>query len=426
MPAIASKTLSDPACVRGKLVVASSDPKLIAAVLELCRAEGFQAFHVTDSTAAIEAAKQHRPDCLYIDAALRGVDPGKIVRILQRFGPTKCCVSILIAPESISPLRLQQMESLGALCVLQRPFNPYSIKAAFGAAIRRSCELKKIHEPPAAKTASPTRRVDGNNSLLARQVACPFHDEPVTFDRFLLRTGRILTDVSFFDLPVYKAPVGDADFVNYHLLNVAVCPRCLFATNNPEYLLDPGVKPHAHSSATRQAIISGFGERRDIAAHAGSSLFTEHRDEADAEIAYRLAIHCSETIFNCNRHTLTMELLRLGNYHLRLAYLYEQQNPANDLREAELAKALQWLKQAFTVLSGPALYKAAYQTIALAIAFGDDKTAYPYLTSLQNLRNEPGLSPEGAGALDRYIARAKSAWENREDQRLPSVQAQAA
>jgi DNA-binding response OmpR family regulator len=405
---------------RGKIVIASRDEGMISALAALVCRDGFEPVVVADATAALDAAKLHQPDCIWLDAAVRGLDVGRVVRILHRYGPTQATVPILIAPEKISPLRLQQMVGLGA-SVLERPIDGQALSGAFTAALTQAGEFRASHRPPPAKTVSPTRRVEGNSSLLARRVACPFHEEPVPFDRYLLRTGKILTDISFYDLPVYKTPVAGADFVNFHLLNVAVCPKCLFATNNPEYLIDPGVPHHGFPATTRTAVINATVERQAMAKGVSRNFFTEHRTDVDAMIAYQLAIHCGQILFNCNRHSLPVELLRLGNYHLRLAHLYELQDPADPRREIEAVKALQWLKQAFAVLEGPALFKAIYQVIALAISFGDDKGAYPYLTALQNLRNEPNLSNADLGSLDRYIARAKTAWENREDQRLPGV-----
>jgi uncharacterized protein (DUF2225 family) len=265
--------------------------------------------------------------------------------------------------------------------------------------------------------------VEGNSSLLQRRVGCPFHDKPVPFDRYILRTGKILTDISLFDLPVYKSPMAGMDFVNFHLLNIAVCPKCFFATNNPAYLIDPGADPHEHTPATRKAIIDGTPARAAMAAKLGSDFFNEHRTAADAIVAYQLAIRCGETIFACNKSSLPFELLRLGNYHLRLAHLYELQNPADERREAHLTQALEWLKQGFTVLDPPALYKATYQVVAIAIALGDDRGAYPYLARMKEMRAEPTLDRTHASMLERFAGRAINVWENRDYHRLPSVQA---
>ena len=384
---------------------------------------GFESIVVRDATTAISATKDHLPDCLWLDAGLRGLDAGKVVRILQRYAPTRCSVPIIIAPEAISPLRLNQLASLGTQAVVERPFDAHLLADAFRAALAGSSDLKSRYEAPALRSVSPTRRVESNSSLLARRVGCPFHDKPVPFERYILRTGKILTDISLVDLPVYKTPVAGTDFVNFHLLNVAVCPKCFFATNNPAYLIDPGADPHEHTAATRKAIIDDAPDRAAMAANISADFFNEHRTTADAIAAYQLAIRCGETLFACNKSTLPFELLRLGNYHLRLAHLYELENPADERREAQLVRALDWLKEGFTVLDPPSLFKATYQVIAIAISLGDDKGAYPYLARLKVLRNESTIDPTHLTMLDRYIARATTAWENREYTRLPSVQA---
>src|SRR5262249_6795193 len=124
-----------------------------------------------------------------------------------------------------------QLEASGASCVLVRPLTSDGLLKAFRQALEESHERKLQARQGEAQKRATARRVDGNNSLLVRPLECPFHETPVDVEHFVLRTGKILPDTSFFDLPVYKSPVGGADPVDYHLLGVATCPRCLFSTN---------------------------------------------------------------------------------------------------------------------------------------------------------------------------------------------------
>ena len=411
-----------PLCVRGRVLVADGSADARAALAKVFSAEGFSAVECGYGSDVVPLAKLHQPDVVFLDVDLRRADAGECVRILERFGGTRSVVVVLTCPRDIDATRLARLEATGALLVLVKPLTRDGVLQAFRQALAESHRRKQKFEAPARRRPATTRHVAGNNALLVRRLECPFHETPVAVDRFMLRTGKIQTDLSFFDLPVYKKPVGGADYVDYHLLGVAVCPRCLFASNNPACFADradrKGRAPE-HTAVTRAAIAGATGARLILAGELPDRFFTHERSLAGAILSYDLAIHSAKTLLASNRHGLPVENLRVGNYYLRLAYLHGLAGSGDDARREHFEAAFAALHFAFMVLDGPELHKSIYQLVALAIAFGDDRRAYQYLTRLVELEREPTKPREDRGSLDRYLARCRRAWEDRDDHRFP-------
>lgn len=405
-------------------MVVEASPESREAARRVFRGEGFSVVDCVSGSDVIPFAKQYQPDVIFLDVGMKRVDAGACVRVLERFADTRSVVIVLTCPRDIEATRLARLEACGALLVLVKPLTRDGLLQAFRQALDESHRRKTQFEQPARRKPAATRHVAGNNSLLVRQLRCPFHETPVPVDRFVLRTGKIQTDTSFFDLPVYTSAVAGADYVDYNLLGVAVCPRCLFASNNPAYFSDPAdhkTSPHTHTAATRAAVTAATGERLILAGTLPDDFFTDRRTPAGAALSYTLAVHSARTLLGCNRHALSVELLRLGNYHLRLADLNAPAASSDDSRAGHYSAAFDWLRQAFTVLDGAELCKTIYQLVALAIGRGEDKAAYQYLSRLVELQRTPAISPENRAALDRYLAGCRRAWEDRDMHRFPWI-----
>lgn len=413
---------SGPLCVRGRVLIAEASPEGREAVSRIFQSEGYSVIACNCGSDIIALAKQHQPDVVFLDVSLKRTDPGECVRVLERFEGTRSVVVVLMCPREIEVSRLARLEAIGALGVLVKPLTRDGLLQTFRQALAESNERKTRFESPTQRKAGVTRHVESNNSLLVRTMFCPFHETPVAVERYMLRTGKIQTDSSFFDLPVYKSAVKGADFIDYHLLGVAVCPRCLFASNNPQYFRDPENAKHdaiEHNAATRAAIPAATGARLELTGTLEPGFFTENRTLAGAIKSYELAIHCGHTLVSANRHALSLEFLRLGNYHLRLAHLHGLAGAGVAVKKAQFKAAYDWLAQGFTVLSGAELFKSVYQLVALAIASGEDKSAYQYIARLGEIERDPATTKQDRAALDRYLSRCRRAWEDRADHRLP-------
>jgi CheY-like chemotaxis protein len=412
-----------PLYVRGVVLVADSSAERRRALGKLLQGQGFGVIDCLTGPDVIPLAEAHQPDVCFIDAGMKRLDAGQCVRLLGRLEGTRSTAVIVTCPTDIAAAKLGQLEASGASCVLVRPLTSEGLLKAFRQALEEAHERKlQFRQADASRKSSMTRHVDGNNSLLARRLECPFHETPVEVEHFVLRTGKILIDTNFFDLPVYKSPIGGADYVDYHLLGVATCPRCLFATNDPDHFIDPGsrkARSSARPAGTKRAVAQATGERLQLAGELPPDFFTYHRGVTSAILSYELAIASSKTLIERDRQAHAFELLRLGNYRLRLAYLHGKLKAEDATLRSDYAAAADWLREAFTVLDGAPLYKAIYQLVALGVASGDDRAASRYLMRLSQFEREPVDATPDRPALDRYLARCRRAWQDRADHRFP-------
>ncbi len=373
----------------------------------------------------LESAKQHVPDVVFLDIELPRIEVGKIVRILNRFPDTRAAVFILLAPGGTDKLKIRKLRSLECFDIFQRPLTCARITQGVEQAVRWSRELRQMYGMEDRNAKRHTQHVNTNNSLLVREVYCPFHKAPEPLDRFILRTGRIITEANLFDLPVYTTASKGADFINYHLLNVMVCPRCLFASNDPSHFIDPGQKEDKQpqfSPPTIKAIEGSLDQREAIAGDLAEGFFTEERDIEGALKSIRLGIASSLVLNEMNKTRMNVELLRVANYHLRLAHFAEELKQEQQAIDGHLKDALDWLEKAFGLLEGAQLYKCAYQLIAACVYFGDDNNAHRFLSRLVEIERDPTrMFEEGRGMLDRFLGRAKQLWSDRNEHRSPLI-----
>ncbi len=394
------------------------------AIEQVLHQEGFAATLCGAGQDLIDTAKQQAPDLLLIDVDWP-VELASLCRILARYHATRALMTVLICPANLDRHRMEKLQALGTFAILPRPLTYARLAAACAQAMQHADLLKAQLGLTPNQAPSTTRHVEGNSSLLIHQAHCPFHDEPAPVDRYVLRAGRIETEMSFFDIPVYKAAARGADFVDFNLLSVTVCPQCLFASNDPTHFMDPAektLKPIEWTPATRNAVIGRTPVRKALAKGLTADFFTEARTPQQALVAYALAIDSASTIYECNRYAMPIELLRLANHHLRLMHLHEMlKSPVSALEENAQA-AYDWLKKAFPLLEGVGLYKTIYQLVAVALWMGEDKAAHQYMSRLVELEREATLPREQKALVERFLTRCKSAWENRDLHRGPNYQ----
>lgn len=406
----------------GRVMIALRDTRIQESIEQCLVRLGWDCAFQNSGAGLVDAIKQDLPDVVVMASDLPQVDVGSCIRIINRYPDTRSVVFILVCPMSTDRSHLERLKQLGVLQIFLPPLSSAIVAKSVVEAFQLSLQLKEKYGLKKIIRTPATRHVPGNNSLLVREITCPFHKERVPLDRYILRTGRIETETSFFDLPVYKAATRGADYIDHHLLSVAVCPVCLFASNNPAYFRDPGeksIKPVEYTPQTLAAIQADTSVRQQIAGSLPKTFFTHERSRQQAIIANKLAIHCSQQLYEHNKYTLPIEMLRLANHHLRQAMLMESLGNAPELLDVEQRAAFEWLKKSFLMLQGPALFKTIYQLVALAIWFGEDKAAFQYIARMGEILNDPATPAADKAAIERYLPRCKLAWEDRDSHRGP-------
>lgn len=265
-----------------------------------------------------------------------------------------------------------------------------------------------------------TRQVADCNSILAQGMLCPFHHGSNVIQRYMLRTGRIAGEVNFFDIPTFSSASYGVDFINFNEVCISVCPDCLFASINPEYFLTPADRKNRtqqFDDDVRAAINDGLAARQAVTGDIGDRLFTHRRGAEGAEVALHLAIGCAQTLCRVAPRRFCAELLRLGNYHLRLAEHKDRQHASQSEVAEQVSKAHEVLRDSFPVAQGQSLYKNTFQLITSSIYFGHDGDAHQYLRQLREL--EQNAAPADRTSAARYLMRSNKAWEARDLHRVP-------
>lgn len=415
------KTLS-----RRKLVLAESDSRHRAETGRYLRSIGMEVFEAGGSSDACNVIQMQSPVLVVVDVDLEG-DPARVIRAAldkRRAtieSPFKPSTKVILTCKAKTPRdKLLALAGQGVEAILVTPCRPELMIDR----LARAIELQDKPHPitsAAAAALRPVSLVQGNNSLLQQQMFCPFHEKQTVARRYALRVNHIETDPNFFDVPVYKQAIGSADFVNYHQLCVTVCPECLFASADPAHFLAPHDRRHLTRqlpSSARYAIISRAQQRREILGTPSNTFFNEHRSIEEAIKSFELANHCSATLHNAAPRQLADELVRQGNYHLRIALLREQLGQSQSLRDKHIEQASRLLKDAYPTLPEANIPRGVYQCVATSIYFGEDHEAHQYLSQLSKLSRQ-ATDPSFKQALERYLLRSARAWEDRDDHRKP-------
>jgi CheY-like chemotaxis protein len=430
-PAAAAGAMTSPARA---LVALPRDGEREAAT-RLLHLLGCDVDPVADTVSLLDAAKREPvPDLVLVDIDRPATDAVALLKVLARYPSTRTTAVVLVAPPEVDERRLAALTAASPFAILRRPLRRGPLESAVGDALARAVAARERAGALLSRPEKSSRASELNNSLLVHEVRCRFHaqagpggGEP--FERYVLRARRIETEQSVFDLPVYKSAARGADFVDYNLLAVTVCPHCLFASVDPGQFDDPaerGDRP-VYPAATAKALAAREPDRRAIAAAAGPTLFSHDRTYKDALVAYALAIDCANTIYEANKYTQQIELLRLANYHLRLRCLHETHGAPPDTTRTAAVSAADWLRKSFLYLAGAPLYRATYQLIATSIWLGDDRSAHQYLSKLDELHHKvfevpvdkwddekAAVQQAERSAVDRYRSRAQEAWADRD------------
>jgi CheY-like chemotaxis protein len=368
---------------------------------------------------------------LLLDLHFPGLDIAGCVRRLRQDPRTARLPVLVTCPPTVDRARLRDLVAAGVSGVVLKPLSVDALEQKLAPLVRPAQPVPaaaagddRPGDDPAAAADGKTaaRRVQDNNSLLVRDAFCPCHKERVLLRRYTLRTGHVQAETTFFDITHYTAAAPKADFVDFNLLAVTVCPTCFFASNDPDYFPTVAAgksRGKVFSAAAVAALNAGAAARGRSAASASHDFFNHRRTAADGLLAYRLAIETSSVLHKGFLHEFPLEPLRLANCYFRVAHLLQRAGAPDDVQQACYVQAVPFLKEAFARMEGALLYKTVYQLVAVGIYLRDDGTAVRYLEHLRALERDRAHPPADGPALQRCLARSQEAWENREYHRSP-------
>ncbi|MBN1306563.1 MAG: DUF2225 domain-containing protein [Chitinispirillaceae bacterium] len=291
-----------------------------------------------------------------------------------------------------------------------------------------SIDIKRIKEMKEAKcSALQSAGADGvgTEPMYELQVRCPVcNKDKVT--RYELRAKSQQITQNRFLVPLYSgAPPYRT--VDYTLVAVTVCPRCLFASPDKKDFNHTGLAGQGENKSQLignviMTLQEKIGERKALMKSGCDceTYFNRHRTAEAAIDSYRLAVLRAKVEA---WYEQPYAYYKLGAYSLRIAKI--TRDDGRDNREP-LRDALQYFEEAFRTSNCPSEeieMQVIYTIVALYMKLGEFKKANSYIGVFSNLlaarktemRENPRLNTT---LINRWMDKAKLLWEDRNNEEL--------
>jgi len=282
--------------------------------------------------------------------------------------------------------------------------------------------IKALKERKARKMRNTDDPETGEDPIFEINVRCPVcNQDEIPCYELRAKSQQILQNK--FLVPVYRGASGYRT-LDYTLLAVTVCPRCLFASPdkkdfNRQATAGVGEVKTQLTSNCIMTLQEKIGERKALlkAVADYSAYFKRPRFDDAAVDSYRLAMARANVEA---WYEQPYSYYKLGSYALRIAKIIK--DAEGDNREV-LKEALQYFEEAFRTSNCPSEeieMQVLYVIVALYIKMGEFRKANSYIGVYSNLRNtrnaemrqNPALNTV---AIDKWSDKAKYLWEEREN-----------
>ncbi|MFW5775346.1 MAG: DUF2225 domain-containing protein [Chitinivibrionales bacterium] len=284
--------------------------------------------------------------------------------------------------------------------------------------------IKKIKEQKAS-IAMIGEEGEGKDPIFEIPLTCPVCNQQNLICYELRAKSQQIVQSKFL-VPVHTGALGYRT-VDYNMLSISVCPRCLMASSDKkDFIRKSASGPTTIKSQLPNMIIMNLqekiGERRAFLKSVNdyASYFRRPRGVDAAIASYRLAMQRAsvEALFE-----QPYSYYKMGAYALRIAQLIK--NSGNDNTQS-LQEALTFFEEAFRNSNCPAEeieMQVVYSIVALNLKLNNPQKANSYIGVFQNLRNtraaemkeNPRLSPV---TIDKWYEKAKTLWEDRDMEEL--------
>lgn len=281
--------------------------------------------------------------------------------------------------------------------------------------------IKEIKERHLKLTTSEQDNLPGEDPIFSISVKCPVCNmEGIQSHELRAKSQQILQNK--FLVPIY---VGASGFktVDYTLLAVTVCPRCLFASPDRKDFGRQDISTHTDqkSQLTANTIASlqeKIGERKTLLKNVTNyeDYFKRPRTYDAVIDSYRLSLSRAKVE---SWYEQPYAFYKLGAYSLRIAKILKDTSADN---QAILKEALFYFEEAFRTSNCPSEeieMQVIYLISALNLKAGDQKKANSYIGVFNNLHNtraaEMRTNPRlNTVTIDKWLDRAKTLWEDRD------------
>jgi uncharacterized protein (DUF2225 family) len=278
--------------------------------------------------------------------------------------------------------------------------------------------IKSLKEARARATSS-AEESSGQDPIYEIKVSCPVCsiDDIVCYE---LRAKSQQITKNKFLVPLYQGASGFRT-IDYALVAVTVCPRCLFASPDKKDWGRTDEKSQLPANVI-MTLQEKIGERKAIMRTVTDvkGYFSRPRTADAAITSYQLSMSRARVEA---WYEQPYALYKLGAYSLRIAKIVKDLD--GDNREA-LREALGFLEESFRTSNSPTEeieMQVIYTIIALSIKLGDEKKANSYNGVFTNLHNNRVIEMKDDPKLqtiliDRWAEKAKQLWEDRDREDL--------
>lgn len=247
---------------------------------------------------------------------------------------------------------------------------------------------------------------ESNSSLVPVKLKSFFGPNVPEFKSFFLKPNSQIMKPSFFLVPEYVGPTEGNDSCNFTALEVSVCPKTFFASNNINFfkhVKNPS-NVFLEDVALQKAILPTLLEIQDRGISIPTSMYSVGRSVENAILAYNLAIRTSEALYKHDSTRFAMELGKIGEYSLKAALLSKLIKSIDREREF-LNSAHQYYRKSLPTVSGEEFFRRCFRLVALSV-YLENYTAAKEETSLlikYFQTNSSKIKQDEAPRIKKYI-----------------------
>ena len=294
----------------------------------------------------------------------------------------------------------------------------YMVRATFEQKIAFEHGILQILDPENYAVVSKGGYIETKkNSLHGSNLHCYICENPeVPF--YVLQSKSMKTITNIFGIASYVSSVGELDYCNYSLIDVASCPKCGFSSNHKDDFkrLDTD-NPHFDSEKFSKEWSEKIAPLLKKAQDSGEKYFGEERDTEQGILSYDLAAATFEHMVTIETDVRKKrEALRRKASMLMVQSELLMENKDREAAEANLNKVVEDLEPIFESLDGSALLHVCVLLFQIKIYFNDLQSAAQYMKFMDKYDSEGKLEEgtEEFKELKVNSAKVKATFDDRE------------
>ncbi len=245
-----------------------------------------------------------------------------------------------------------------------------------------------------------------NASVIPVEIQSFLGAERPKFKSYFLKPNSQIMKPNFFLLPEYVGPTEGNQECNFTALEVSVCPETFFASNNVNFFFHPKNQknPLLENQDLQNKVLPSLGEMKEKGITIPQSMYSVKRTVENAILAYNLAAHTSQMLYNYSPKAFVIEMGKIGEYALKAALLSKLERSME--REKEfLLMAHQAYRKSLPTVSGEQFFRRCFRLVAISV----------YLENYANAKEETAvmikyfqansskIRPDEAPRIKRYI-----------------------